>query len=65
MVGCVESKEQYELNDEENDPTTTYHVILRKTSPTGLPATATVSVASVASSNWNRSNSSVVLKNLP
>ena len=34
MVGCVESKEQYELNDEENDPTTTYHVILRKTSPT-------------------------------
>ena len=46
MVGCVESKEQYELNDEENDPTTTYHVILRKTSPTGLPATATVTVAS-------------------
>ena len=46
MVGCVESKEQYELNDEENDPTTTYHVILRIGFFTSQPATATVSVAS-------------------
>ena len=29
MVGCVESEEQHELNNEKNDPSATYHVILR------------------------------------